>query len=117
MHILFEGVLAKEIQLLLKYCCEKKFFTPNQLNKYISTFDYGPQDNTNMPSSFDSIDHINQRASQWWCLGRYLPLIISQYVPDGDKNWACFLMLLSIMSILTSFFISPEDCALLAVLH
>lgn len=116
MHVLFEGVLAKEILLLLTYCCNEKFFSLACLNQSISSFDYGYHEIANKSSNIESLDRVTLRASQWWCLGRHLPLIISQYIPEDDDKWACFLTLLSIMSILTSFSISPDDCALLSTL-
>lgn len=37
MRVLFEGVLMKEVQLLIKYCLLQTFFTLDQLNRIIST--------------------------------------------------------------------------------
>ena len=50
------------------------------------------------------------------CLCRNLPLLIGQYIPNDDEHWICFLVLLSITSILTAFAFAPEDCALIATL-
>ena len=36
-------------------------------------------------------------ASQMWCLGRFLPLHIGSLVPEGDRFWDNYLMLLTIM--------------------
>lgn len=42
MHILFEGVLAKETQLLLtRYICEAKYFSLDFLNSRMQSFVYG----------------------------------------------------------------------------
>ena len=90
MHILFEGLLAKEIQLLLKYCCENHFLSINQQNQSISyLFDYGYHKLSNKPSIINSLDKVSQLAYQWWCLCRYLPLI-GQYIPACDSEWHCF---------------------------
>lgn len=32
-----------------------------------------------------------------WCLGRFLPLLIGHFVPEGDSFWENFLLLLTIM--------------------
>ena len=32
-----------------------------------------------------------------WCLGRLLSLMIGNDVPQGDKSWSCFLLLLTII--------------------
>ena len=57
MHVLIEGVLVKEVQLLIKYCLSKNFFSLDQLNQAISTFHYGYHDLPNKPSpvEFDRI--------------------------------------------------------------
>ena len=36
-------------------------------------------------------------ASQAWCLGRFLPLLIGDLIPEGNENWRAFLMFLKIM--------------------
>ena len=36
-------------------------------------------------------------ASKMWCLGRLLPLIIGDLVPEGDEKWELFLQLLTIV--------------------
>ena len=36
-------------------------------------------------------------ASQMWCLGRFLPLLIGHLVPEGDCYWENFLQLLTII--------------------
>ncbi len=36
-------------------------------------------------------------ATQMWCLGRFLPLLIGHLVPEGDCFWDNILMLLTIM--------------------
>ncbi len=36
-------------------------------------------------------------ATQMWCLGRFLPLLIGHLVPEGDCFWENFLMLLTIV--------------------
>ena len=43
-------------------------------------------------------------AAQMWLLGRVLPLIIGDYIPDDDEHWANFLKLLDI----TDFLFSPD---------
>ena len=36
-------------------------------------------------------------ATQMWCLGRFLPLLIGHKIPEGDVFWENYLMLLTIM--------------------
>ena len=39
-------------------------------------------------------------ASQMWLLGRILPLIIGEHVPEDDERWMLFLRLMVIVNIL-----------------
>jgi len=36
-------------------------------------------------------------ASQAWCLGRFLPLLIGDLIPEDDEKWSGYLMFLKIM--------------------
>lgn len=36
-------------------------------------------------------------ASQMWCLGRLLPLMLGEIVPIDDQHWECFLLLMTIV--------------------
>ena len=55
-------------------------------------------------------------ASQMWCLGRFLPTMIGDWVPKDNENWQEFLLLLDIVDILFAPELLPEDIALLSVL-
>ena len=43
-------------------------------------------------------------VSQIWALGCLLPLIVGQYVPDGNKKWENYLMILEI----TDYLLAPQ---------
>ena len=45
-----------------------------------------------------------------WLLGRLLPLMIGQQVPDGDSHWLCFMELLMILVMSTAVEVT-EDTA------
>ena len=47
-------------------------------------------------------------ASQMWLLGRVLPLIIGDCIPDDDKHWLLFLRLMVIVDLLFAPSI-PQD--------
>ena len=36
-------------------------------------------------------------ASQTWCLGRFLPLLIGDLIPEGDEHWENYLQLMTII--------------------
>ena len=39
-------------------------------------------------------------ASQMWCLGRMLPFLIGDKIPEEDEHWEHYLLLLSILVLL-----------------
>lgn len=41
-------------------------------------------------------------AEQMWILTTYLPLMIGDLVPDDNKEWDCFLILLEILCVYSS---------------
>ena len=47
-------------------------------------------------------------ASQMWLLGRILPLIIGEHVPEDDEHWMLFLQLMDIVDILFAPSISED---------
>ena len=55
-------------------------------------------------------------ASQLWCLGRYLPLLIGDLVAEGNEYWECFMLLLEIVDILFAPCISEGQIAHLRLL-
>ena len=48
-------------------------------------------------------------ASQMWLLGRLLPLMIGQYVPNDDPHWVCFLELLSLLVLSTAVEVTSDS--------
>lgn len=104
MHDLFEGVVPYELKRLLLHCIQKKYFTLDTLNDRIERFDFV----SNKPSRLDKDSSkknsikIRQSASQMIELSFHLPLIIADKVPDDDKNWQSFLLLLKICRIALS---------------
>ena len=41
-------------------------------------------------------------ASQMWLLGRILPLLIGEYIPEEDERWTLYLQLMDIVDMLFS---------------
>lgn len=44
--------------------------------------------------------NLSSQASQMWCLGRYLPLMIGTHIPPDDEKWQLYLLLLDIVDII-----------------
>ena len=43
---------------------------------------------------------VNFSASQMWLLGRIMPLIVGEHIPEDDEHWLLFLKLMDIVDIL-----------------
>ena len=54
---------------------------------------------------------VHDIASQMWLLGRLLPLMVGQYVPDDDSHWMCFMELLSILVLSTAVEVTSDSIA------
>lgn len=103
MHDVLEGVLRFEVKELLKYLIDNNYLTLKSINSKIISFPYDGSDITTMPTiisaeHLQSSDHkLRQNASQMWCLGRLLPVMLGERVPEENENWECFLLLLTII--------------------
>lgn len=51
-----------------------------------------------------------------WLLGRLLPLMVGQYVPEDDQHWICYLNLLRIMTLATALELTEDSVSVLALL-
>ena len=52
-------------------------------------------------------------AAQMWCLGRFLPLMIGNLIPQEDERWQLFNMLLEISDIVFSPIVSEDSIGVL----
>ena len=51
-----------------------------------------------------------------WLLGRLLPLMIGEYVPEDDAHWRCFVNLMRIVCLVTAVEITHDSVDILQVL-
>lgn len=51
-----------------------------------------------------------------WCLGRFLPLLIGDYVPHDDEHWALYNQLLQIMDIVLAPLVTRNQLGYLQVI-
>ena len=51
-----------------------------------------------------------------WLLGRILPLLVGDLVPDDDERWLNYLKLMEIVDLLFCSPISEDNCPYLAIL-
>ena len=107
MHDVHEGALGYVMCLVLEYCIEERhFFTCEQLNQSLATFDFGHSEVKDKPSVVERAHikrkKLRQSAVQIAMLAFILPLLVGSLVPPGDERWHCFTTLLEIFRLLLS---------------
>ena len=55
-------------------------------------------------------------AAQMWLLGRVIPYLVGEDVPEGDDKWKNYVQLLEIVDLLMAPAISEDEVAELGVL-
>lgn len=101
MHDIFEGIGPFEVKLVLASLVAEGHVSLETLNYRLTSFDYGFPDSSNKPTVLGQHELKNpngamrQTAAQMWCLLRFLPLIIGDKIPKGNKHWELLLLLLS----------------------
>lgn len=51
-----------------------------------------------------------------WLLGRLLPMMVGQHIPEGDEFWENYLLMLSITDLLLAPKITEDEVAYLQIL-
>lgn len=131
MHVLLEGVVRRELELLLKEYIHSNYFNINQLNERITCFDFSPEESRNKPTPITQDVAVHESgdytmschasltsymhnyvfyhytlANQMWKLVVYCPLIIGNKVPLDDDLWEYFQLLLDILQVCTILLLS-----------
>ena len=55
-------------------------------------------------------------ANEMWCLARFLPLLIGEFIPEDDDHWEAYCILLEIVRIAFSPLISKQQMPYLQIL-
>ena len=117
MHDVLEGVGPKEIRLLLLHCVSSKFFTLEEYNERLASFNYGYSDSDRpvpiLCTTFSKDTTMRSSAAQMLTLFRNLPSMVGPKIPEGDENWSCFLILRKILDIIMCPVIPSSTCATL----
>ncbi|XP_055908809.1 uncharacterized protein LOC129943410 isoform X1 [Eupeodes corollae] len=105
LHDLYEGICGFETAFILhSFIKNSKYFTLEILNNRIIGFFYGRFEGLNKPQelSMDNLKNHKLRysASELIWFMKYLPLIISDLVPESDILWNFFLILKEIIELL-----------------
>lgn len=117
MHVLLEGVVRKELAILLnRYIYEKHLFTLQWLNMALTGFPYSYLHSSTRPEplekkQIDGTGSIKQTSSATLTMVRVLPFVIGSRVPQNDGHWANYLRLLQIVLLCTSSYCSSETFA------
>jgi len=105
MHDLLEGVFKYDLALILNHLIfYSKYFSLDNLNNRIETFNYGPVDIRNRPTLIkeDNLKRqktIKMTVSEMLYFSRYLGLIIGDLVPSSSQSWSLNLLLKQILDI------------------
>lgn len=118
MHDILEGTLPLTIKLFLNHLIKLKVTTLEDINTRIFQFNYGALEIKNKPSpvSLGKLGNlIGERAAQNWCLARFLPLILSDFIRSDKvkQHWKVVTCLLEIIDIVFSPRIEKNDLAVL----
>ena len=113
MHILLEGIVKMELQLILSEFRQKEFFTIRDLNVVIQNFNYSPEELNDRPQiiekkSLDTKHVLPMTAVEIKQLMSLLPFMIGQFVPENDVHWVNCVRLIQITHLVISPIASIE---------
>lgn len=121
-HDLFEGVMAYDVPLILKYLVkEKKWLNLTALNKRLEVFAYATSD-CKPAHLHATLDRLSGSASQNWCLLRLLPLIIWFEHDTSDREiydddvYRLLIQLRDLVQFVVAPSLSPGQVAYMKVL-
>ena len=116
-HDLFEGVVAYDLPLFLKYFVKQKWFTIDRLNKRIDHIQLFGSDSRARPAAVhESHPRLAGSASQNWCFLRLLPLLIYDMVNPSDKVYHTLLLLRVVVEHVVSPALSSGQVAYMGIL-
>ena len=126
MHDVLEGALQYEVKLMLQWMIESAcFFTLDDLNCRLENLELGHMETASRPSLISgktlttegivASRFIILLASQMWLLGRILPIVIGEFVPQQDEHWELFLTMMEIIDLLFAPTTTADHAAYLAL--
>ena len=118
MHDVLEGVVVREMSLLLHYCLRNKFISLADYNDRLLNFDYDYTETSRPAPILQSFaDNLHKElklsASQSLLLCRIFPFLIADRIPEDNYNWSVFLVLRHIVDIVMCPELSIDTCAYL----
>ena len=141
MHDVLEGALEHEVKIMLNvFINNESYFSLMQFNSRLLNVDLGHMESKDRPTviadttlsssshklkqegefmhiiMYNTIIPSYHTAAQMWLLGRILPILIGDLVPEDDEYWHLFLNLMDIVDILFAPKITQDNCAYIATL-
>lgn len=115
MHILLEGVVKKELQLMLSdFIDRKKYFSLQYLNNVIKNFNYSEADLLDKPQELEKKSLCQQNNFAMTSIETknfifLLPLMVGEKVSNEDQIWKNFIRLVQITMLVISPVCSTES--------
>ena len=86
MHDLLEGVVPREVKMLIEHCITNGFFQVTTLNQRLLAFDIGYSELADKPAVIENNSKIRQLSSQMWLLIRILPFLLGDVIPRNNLH-------------------------------
>lgn len=106
MHDIFEGVCGYTISKVLLKFIDDEFLTISLLNARKDGFDYDLSESGNFSKSITMNNlqnsKFNMSAREMWTFVHFLPLMIGDKIPRGNKYWKLICLLIEIIDIVFS---------------
>lgn len=105
MHVLLDGIVELEIQLLLETFIEKmKYCSLSYFNTAIKTFNYTEEESTDKPQEIEMKSSrrpntFPMTAIETKTFMELLPFMIGEKIQPDDEHWKNFIRLLKIRSV------------------
>jgi len=116
-HDLFEGVVAFDAPLFLRYFVKRKIFTVEILNKRLECLKlYGSDCKVRPSPLYKKLDRLTGSASQNWCFLRVVPLLIYDLVDTSNAVYQALLLLRVVVELVMAPAISVGQVAYMKVI-
>lgn len=117
MHVLLEGIVPKEISLLLKAVVSQRLINRNRLNTLISNFKFHKSiPSGERPRLIPPDFSISGTSKANFTLMYHLPILLYRDIPTDNQNWQCFLLLVAIVKLMWSPALTVKSLAAIEAL-
>ncbi len=93
MHDLYEGIVPRELQLILRSLVSEGLFPKHDVNLLLKSFPFHGSDLTKRPSSTGPNLKVKGSSSQTSCFLRLFGLLFGHKVPMGDVHYELWVLL------------------------